>query len=358
MTDPAYVARLARHYELFKAAVRPQPESALPGAPLTSAMPAAPSMTAAEILRQLRRIPDQSDFAPYEAALLAAVAQRDAITPELIAAIDRVSADPAHYLEDREDCLHLFAIYLLAQFREARALDAFLRFFSLPGEQALDLTGDMVTENGAAVLASVCGGDPAPLFKLIHDEAVNQFVRGQAIDGLMVQFVWGERPRDAIVEDLRLLFHMLPRPGEACVWAGLTSLICDFQVPELAAEARQAFDEGLVDESFLDVTYFDETLSDPSQSWLEDFRHRNAPIDAVAECSMWLCCRDDNEDLDPWEDAEEIDPEDCSDDALGLLPDEVPNLPKPVPYVAPHKVGRNEPCPCGSGKKYKKCCGR
>ena len=26
--------------------------------------------------------------------------------------------------------------------------------------------------------------------------------------------------------------------------------------------------------------------------------------------------------------------------------------------VISHKVGRNEPCPCGSGKKYKKCCGR
>ena len=26
--------------------------------------------------------------------------------------------------------------------------------------------------------------------------------------------------------------------------------------------------------------------------------------------------------------------------------------------VKPHKVGRNDPCPCGSGKKYKKCCGR
>ena len=22
-----------------------------------------------------------------------------------------------------------------------------------------------------------------------------------------------------------------------------------------------------------------------------------------------------------------------------------------------YKVGQNEPCPCGSGKKYKKCCG-
>ncbi|MCK7579691.1 MAG: SEC-C domain-containing protein [Chromatiales bacterium] len=25
--------------------------------------------------------------------------------------------------------------------------------------------------------------------------------------------------------------------------------------------------------------------------------------------------------------------------------------------VRSEKVGRNEPCPCGSGKKYKKCCG-
>lgn len=24
----------------------------------------------------------------------------------------------------------------------------------------------------------------------------------------------------------------------------------------------------------------------------------------------------------------------------------------------PRKVGRNDPCPCGSGKKYKKCCGK
>ncbi len=25
--------------------------------------------------------------------------------------------------------------------------------------------------------------------------------------------------------------------------------------------------------------------------------------------------------------------------------------------VSGEKVGRNDPCPCGSGKKYKKCCG-
>jgi SEC-C motif-containing protein len=30
---------------------------------------------------------------------------------------------------------------------------------------------------------------------------------------------------------------------------------------------------------------------------------------------------------------------------------------KPKPIIA-EKVGRNDPCPCGSGLKYKKCCGK
>jgi len=36
-------------------------------------------------------------------------------------------------------------------------------------------------------------------------------------------------------------------------------------------------------------------------------------------------------------------------------PDAVPDKPRPA---VSHKVGRNEPCPCGSGKKYKQCHGR
>jgi preprotein translocase subunit SecA len=30
---------------------------------------------------------------------------------------------------------------------------------------------------------------------------------------------------------------------------------------------------------------------------------------------------------------------------------------RPIRKTAAQKVGRNDPCPCGSGKKYKKCCG-
>ncbi len=42
--------------------------------------------------------------------------------------------------------------------------------------------------------------------------------------------------------------------------------------------------------------------------------------------------------------------------------DEVPwpgSLSAQIPYRRETpKVGRNDPCPCGSGKKYKRCCGK
>jgi len=43
-------------------------------------------------------------------------------------------------------------------------------------------------------------------------------------------------------------------------------------------------------------------------------------------------------------------PEDLTDLELLLNP--------PKTKRAEKKVGRNEPCPCGSQKKYKKCCGK
>ncbi|WP_181918956.1 UPF0149 family protein [Wenzhouxiangella sediminis] len=44
--------------------------------------------------------------------------------------------------------------------------------------------------------------------------------------------------------------------------------------------------------------------------------------------------------------------------ALGLAYRQLPPEPSPQQPVRSEKIGRNQPCPCGSGKKYKKCCGR
>jgi len=46
------------------------------------------------------------------------------------------------------------------------------------------------------------------------------------------------------------------------------------------------------------------------------------------------------------------------DTVLPLAAGEAGDSPRPQPVRSTPKVGRNQPCPCGSGKKYKHCCGK
>ncbi len=55
-------------------------------------------------------------------------------------------------------------------------------------------------------------------------------------------------------------------------------------------------------------------------------------------------------------------PEEKASMELGTDDNPVPLVPflemKRQPVIAAPKISRNAPCPCGSGKKYKRCCGR
>ena len=45
----------------------------------------------------------------------------------------------------------------------------------------------------------------------------------------------------------------------------------------------------------------------------------------------------------------------------GGIPEALPEQEVPVQITYRReepKIGRNDPCPCGSGKKYKNCCGK
>jgi preprotein translocase subunit SecA len=66
----------------------------------------------------------------------------------------------------------------------------------------------------------------------------------------------------------------------------------------------------------------------------------------------------EDEEDEGWLDPEdpELDPEVVEEIFPQVLLQEPES--KPQPLVLEPKIGRNEPCPCGSGKKYKKCCGK
>lgn len=69
---------------------------------------------------------------------------------------------------------------------------------------------------------------------------------------------------------------------------------------------------------------------------------KNLIEDSVKSLSWWSCF--DNE-----KEKEEINFEKTFKNVLEIGETEVPKN---------KKVGRNEPCPCGSGRKYKQCCGK
>jgi len=84
----------------------------------------------------------------------------------------------------------------------------------------------------------------------------------------------------------------------------------------------------------------------------------NSIPDLVLDFLLFLC-RDEGIALE-WEFRTAVDA--AHDKFLALLEDDGRGR-LAAPKVAPHKraadkIGRNDPCPCGSGKKYKKCCAR
>ncbi len=293
-------------------------------------------------------------------ALAAADEHREALVPELIASLQEVVGDPYAAVE-KEHLLSSYALYLLAKWREPRAFAAMVKFFSLPDELPFDIAGDIPTQHGAVMLASVCGGQIGPLQALVENVAANEYCRGEGLYALAVLTAWGELPRETLVGYLRELFAgKLERPGSETVWAELVSMICDLELWELAPEAEAAFQAGVVDEGFISREFFQEERSRLPGKLLARFKEHHKPItDVASEISWWGVWSEEE-----WEEEDLLDEEDEEEFPAyppvwgEPLPGEGAGTPVPQPYIAPPKIGRNDPCPCGSGKKYKKCCGQ
>ena len=163
-------------------------------------------MTIPEIFKELE--PYTGRF-PME-AMKAAIEQREAINPELLRVVEAVAENPVEFAKRQNYMVHVFALFLLAQFRETRAYLPIVKMFSA-------LAGDTVTEGLSQTLASVYDGNPAPLQGLVESEQVNEFVRSAALDAFVVLEHTGQMPREAVVEYFRSLFHgkLLLTPSNA-----------------------------------------------------------------------------------------------------------------------------------------------
>jgi hypothetical protein len=206
-------------------------------------------MTIPEILKELELYTGRFPMK----AMKAAIEQREAITPELLRVLEAVAEDPLAFAKRQDYMLHLFAMHLLAQFREKRAYAPIVKMFSAPGETPFDLAGDTVTDGLKRILARFTTAIPGRCMVWLR---AKRSTNTCAVPPSRRFWCWSTPARcarDEVVGYFRSLFHGKLQRQHSYAWDGLVCAVADLPAPELLEEVRQAYADGLVDSTVADL---------------------------------------------------------------------------------------------------------
>jgi hypothetical protein len=279
-------------------------------------------------------------------SVAAAISRREEAIPHLLQSLEWADqhTDEANSAEPPY-MLHLFAFFLLAQFRETRAYPLIVQLARNPEFEAL--TGDVITAQLRNILASVCDGDTGLIQGLIEDPALDEFVRGAAIGSLGVLLQTGAKTREQISAYLGELFASRLEREPSHAWDSAIALCTDFGFIEHLDSIRESYRAGLADPSYDTLEDVEEEIAHPPGASVRYWPERYELIDdTIAEMESWYCFNPKSADEDELRDFDLLE-----DHKYGAAPA------APIVRETP-KIGRNDQCPCGSGKKYKKCCGQ
>ncbi|HEY7182730.1 MAG TPA: DUF1186 domain-containing protein [Blastocatellia bacterium] len=299
-------------------------------------------------------------------ALRQAVEKKEEITPHLLNALERAADDPAGVLEEDDDT-RIYAMFLLAQFREKRAYPLIVKLASHPPELVDALLGDIPTEDLANILASVSMGDTGLIAELAANRDAEEFTRAAAVRSWLSLVVSGQRSRDEAMAYYKSLFEGGLEDRNEVVWSELVDAANDLFPEEVYDHIKKAYEDGLVDEYIVHPDWVDEQMATGKEEVLADLTEWNHLVeDVTVEMRAWFENReygdewDEDEDWyeeDEWHDEDEDEDDEWGADFWKRSVMNGNNFEPIDPYKAPEKSGRHDLCPCGSGKKYKKCCG-
>jgi SEC-C motif len=178
----------------------------------------------------------------------------------------------------------------------------------------------MIIEELPVVFASIGTGAFDMLAATVLDENADSRLRDGAAEGLAAMCQVDD---ESYVKAISVIEHALCASDDPELNAYLITYLFDLGSVESAPIIEQAYAEERID---VDIVPYNEFLNVMSQ----------------------LADEANEEEYDEGE----TDADDSVSEASTEETEEVR-----VPFVADAKVGRNDPCPCGSGKKFKKCCG-
>jgi hypothetical protein len=287
-------------------------------------------MDALQILERLNR---ETGF-PTDAVQAARV-DKDSVIPVFVRTFEElVSSGSTKY----ESAL-FFVFHLLGEWRVKSAYRVLARFLQMPREAVESILGDAITATAHRVMAAVFDGDPVPLVEIIFDERADEFIRSRMVDAIAILTLRGDLSRTWSEQFMRECYDRLQPQVDCYVWSGWQQSIAWLGFADLKPLVQQAFARRSIIEEWLSFKDFEKdlqhTIDHPGSPPLTPDGELTLFGDTILELSTWAA-------FDPKSRAKKDQ----------LLKHSIYD-PKANPF---HKVGRNDPCPCGSGKKFKKCC--
>jgi len=300
-------------------------------------------MTIDEIIHSFHCI-EKKKF-PLE-ALNEGIDKQEELTPFLLAYIQKSpSALDALYNEKKSkqtlSFMWEFSMYLLAQFREKQAYPLIIKFFSDDDQEMVKMVAsDFTTETLPSVLASTFNGDTEALFTGIKDSNIDPFIRSSFLKTTTILILQGILKSD----DLRLKYiELFNLYIETSNWDQMTYLVREtahLADPLLLPYINKAFEEDLIETFRVNKNDIERLYANPPK---KDEYFYTLITDTHAEMRSWS-----------WFGEKRL----TVASSISLKAKRKKSKRKPIPqqFIKSTNVGRNAPCPCGSGKKYKKCC--
>jgi len=227
----------------------------------------------------------------------------------------------------------IHAIHILALIKSKDALSLLLDTMRYRGDD-LDI---WLTENVAGLLIAFGEDAIEPLKEFTRDETLEAFARATATTALVLLSRNRPSQKNEVMQHLIKLLNTTSDIKFASMVIQDLALFHDMSV---MPEIHRGFEEGRIVEIFMSEENLEKRIKGKDDE-NKIKKHTQDPLNHFSrehiERLHTIQLSEAEEDFS-W--LGEDDPESELDDEI----------------IRKEKIGRNEPCPCGSGKKYKKCC--
>ncbi|MGZ5303001.1 MAG: DUF1186 domain-containing protein [Bacteroidia bacterium] len=244
----------------------------------------------------------------------------------------------------------LHALLILGELEDEESLDKVFDFLSYKYEKCVYYwLGDLLFEEMWQPLYQM-GKNQLPKFKeqMLRPD-ISEYVKSTYATALKEIALHQPEKRKEVVEIFReILTHHINNENQSEADFSFCSMLvadcAEGNFQELLPEIKAAYKAGLIDDTFIgEFKVIEKEIKNSSYLKKQEIQ----PLEKLYPVLLEEWQVEDEQTFDD----DEFDEEDSDEDFIDN------NYTYEPPHINPEpKIGRNDPCICGSGKKYKKCC--